>query len=80
VIAENYKNHFWVPLVCYGLATMVGLSRLTEDEHWLSDVFVGAVVGYAVGKMVVRNQNRRLQLSPAVTKGGLGLAVSYEIK
>lgn len=80
VIAENYKDDFWVPLTCYGLATAVGLSRLTEDDHWLSDVFVGAVVGYAVGKMVVRNQNKRLQLSPAYTRGGLGLAVSYEIK
>ena len=80
VIAENYKNHFWVPLTCYGLATAVGLSRLTENDHWLSDVFVGAVVGYAVGKMVVRNQNKRLQLSPAVTPGGIELSLSYEIK
>jgi len=80
VIAENYKNHFWVPLTCYGLATLVGLSRLTEDDHWLSDVFVGAIVGYAVGKMVVRNQNRRLQLLPAVTPGGMELSLSYEIK
>ena len=80
VIAENYKNHFWVPLTCYGLATMVGLSRLTEDAHWFSDVFVGAVLGYAIGKMVVRNQNRRLQLSPAVTPGGMELSLSYEIK
>lgn len=80
VIAENYKNHFWVPLACYGLATAVGLSRLTEDAHWMSDVFVGAVLGYAIGKMVVRNQNKRLQVSPALSPGGIGLALSYEIK
>ena len=80
VIAENYKDHFWVPLTCYGLATLVGLSRLTEDDHWMSDVFVGAVVGFAVGKMVVRNQNNRLQLSPSVSANGFGLALSYEIK
>ncbi len=79
VIAENYKERLWVPITCYGLATLVGLSRLTEDDHWLSDVFVGAAVGYAVGKMVVRNQNRRLQVSPALSPGGIGLAVSYEI-
>jgi membrane-associated phospholipid phosphatase len=80
VIAENYKNCLWVPIACYGLATLVGLSRVTQDDHWLSDVFVGAVVGYAVGRMVVRNQNRRLQVSPAVTSGGMGLSLSYEIK
>jgi membrane-associated phospholipid phosphatase len=80
VIAENYKNHFWVPLACYGLATAAGLSRVTEDAHWLSDVFVGAVLGYAIGKMVVRNQNRRLQLSPSIAPGGMGLSVSYQIE
>lgn len=80
VIAENYKNHFWVPITCYGLATLVGLSRLTEDAHWFSDVFLGAVIGFAVGKMVVRNQNRRLQVSPVLSPGGVGLAFSYEIK
>jgi membrane-associated phospholipid phosphatase len=80
VIAENYKNHFWVPLACYSLATAVGLSRLTEDAHWFSDVFIGAVLGYAIGKMVVRNQNRRLQFTPAVTPRGMGLSVSYQIE
>jgi membrane-associated phospholipid phosphatase len=80
VIAENYKEHLWVPITCYGLATLVGLSRLIEDDHWLSDVFVGAVVGFAVGKMVVRTRDRRLQVSPSLAPGGLGLAVSYEIR
>ena len=80
VIAENYKNHVWVPIACYGLATLAGLSRLTEDDHWLSDVFVGAVIGYAVGKMVVRNQSKRFQFAPALTPAGAGLSFSYEIE
>jgi membrane-associated phospholipid phosphatase len=79
VIAENYKS-FWVQLACYGLATGVGLSRLTEDAHWFSDVFIGAVLGYAIGRMVVRNQNKRLQIAPSVMPGGIGLSLSYEIK
>jgi membrane-associated phospholipid phosphatase len=80
VIAENYKEHLWVPVACYGLATLAGLSRMTEDAHWLSDVFLGAAIGFAVGKMVVRNHNKRLQFSPALTPGGAGLALSYEIE
>jgi membrane-associated phospholipid phosphatase len=79
VIAENYKNHLWVPISCYSLATLVGLSRLTEDDHWLSDVFVGAILGFAVGKMVVRNQNKRMQVSPSLAANGIGLALSYRI-
>jgi membrane-associated phospholipid phosphatase len=77
VIAENYDDHFWVPLACYGLATAVGISRLTEDAHWFSDVFVGAVLGYFIGRMVVHNRDKRLQIMPAATRGGLGLSVSY---
>jgi membrane-associated phospholipid phosphatase len=80
VIAENYKNHLWVPLACYSLATAVGLSRMTEDAHWFSDVFIGAVLGYAIGKMVVRNQNRRLQFTPVVAPKEMGLSVSYQIE
>jgi membrane-associated phospholipid phosphatase len=80
VIAENYGNHGWVPPVCYGLAALVGLSRLTEGAHWFSDVFLGAVVGFAVGKMVVRNQHKRLQFAPALVSGGAGLSFSYEFQ
>jgi membrane-associated phospholipid phosphatase len=80
VIAENYKERLWVPVACYGLATLTGLSRLTEDAHWLSDVFVGAVIGYAVGKMVVRNHQKRLQIAPSLSPGGAGLSFSYEIR
>ncbi|MCJ7523722.1 MAG: phosphatase PAP2 family protein [Candidatus Aminicenantes bacterium] len=80
VIAENYKDHHWVPIACYSLATLAGLSRVTEDAHWLSDVFLGAVIGYAVGKMVVRNQKKRLHWAPSLSPGGAGLSFSYEIK
>ncbi len=80
VIAENYWDRPWVPVACYGLATLAGLSRLTEDTHWLSDVFLGAVVGFAVGKMVVRNQRRRLQLAPSLSPSGAGLALRYELR
>ena len=80
VIATNYKNTFWVPLACYGLATVVGLTRVTEDTHWLSDVFAGAVLGYVIGKMVVRNRNRRLQVVPSVSADSLALSLSYRFE
>jgi len=80
VIAENYRDRSWVPIACYGLAALVGLSRLTEDAHWLSDVFLGAAIGYAVGKMVVRNQNKRLKITPALAPAGAGLSIRYEIR
>ena len=58
VFATQYKNIKAVPVICYSLATAVGISRLTEHEHWASDVFVGALLGYVCGKQVVRHFNR----------------------
>jgi hypothetical protein len=65
VIAEQYKRTIVVPLVSYSLAAMVGLSRITEGRHWLSDVFVGAALGHAIGRYIVRARSTRVDIHPA---------------
>jgi membrane-associated phospholipid phosphatase len=45
VFAERYGRHRWVPWVAYGLAGLVGFSRVTQQAHFPSDVFAGAVLG-----------------------------------
>lgn len=37
----------------YGLATLVGASRMYNDRHWLSDVTAGALIGHFVGARIV---------------------------
>jgi len=39
------------------MATLVGISRLTEHQHWASDIFVGGLLGYVCGKQVVSHYN-----------------------
>ncbi len=56
VIARRYGNHRWVPYVAYGMAAVVGLSRLTLSAHFTSDVFMGAALGYAIGRFGVLRQ------------------------
>jgi len=58
VFAQEYKDHLWVPILSYSAATLVGLSRITENAHWISDVFAGAGLGYVTGLQVVRNYHR----------------------
>jgi membrane-associated phospholipid phosphatase len=58
VFATQYKDIKVVPVISYSLATLVGISRLTEHEHWSSDVFVGALLGWACGKQVTSGFNR----------------------
>lgn len=52
VIACEYHDHRLAIIGAYGLATAVSLSRYTSRQHFLSDVFVGAGVGYGIGRYV----------------------------
>lgn len=42
----------------YSLASLVGVSRVYKGEHWSSDVLGGAVLGYALGKLMYRFQEK----------------------
>ena len=57
VFARRYgRQHRWVPYVAYGLAAVVGVSRLTLSAHFLSDVFMGGALGYSISRFVVLQQ------------------------
>lgn len=58
VIASEYKETIWVPVLCYSLATMASLARVQNGEHWPSDVLIGAALGYAVGKFIHRSSKQ----------------------
>lgn len=54
--AELYgKDHPWVPWVAYGIAGLTGATRLYENRHWSSDVWVGLALGHFVTKSVFRH-------------------------
>lgn len=50
VIASRYREHRWVGWVAYGLAGVVGFSRVTLQSHFPSDVVSGEVLGCAIGR------------------------------
>ena len=58
-IADETDN----PLVdglAYSVATLVALSRVHNNDHWASDVFIGSAVGYFIAKKICAlNRNRR---------------------
>jgi membrane-associated phospholipid phosphatase len=75
----QYRESVWAPIVAYSVATGVGLSRLTLDKHWLSDVLVGGVVGHIIGRLVVRNHRSRHHMTLPVDDalGSLPFAVTF---
>ncbi len=53
VFARRYPQHRWVAWLAYGAAATIGLSRLTLQSHFPSDVFLGAALGYSIGRFAV---------------------------
>ena len=59
-VISGHADQPWVTGVSYGLATLVGVARMEQRAHFLSDVLGGAVIGTFVGREVVRfNQSLR---------------------
>jgi membrane-associated phospholipid phosphatase len=78
VVALQYRHPAWVPVLAYTIAAGVGLTRVTMDRHWMSDVVVGAVVGHLVARLVVRSHDRRQRLVPVLGCSGRGIALGFQ--
>jgi membrane-associated phospholipid phosphatase len=59
--AVTRESQFWWPhsawyvgTAVYGGASLVGLSRIFNNQHWASDVMAGAAIGTLVGLKVVK--------------------------
>ena len=77
-IASHYDSP-WIKGASYGVAALVGYSRIEHQAHFVSDVVAGAMIGVGVTKGVValnRTMRGNLALEPTVTPGGYALALS----
>ena len=57
VVAEQYHDHPSARFGAYCLATAVSVSRFTGRQHFPSDALASSVVGYLVGRWVVRHHS-----------------------
>ncbi len=78
VFALEYRDKPIYPIIAYSAATLIGLSRITENKHWATDVFVGAALGYLTGKEVVNNYHRYSKLkAPNEKKNTITFNLQY---
>ena len=78
VFAMEYKDKPLIPILSYTVATLIGLSRVTENRHWFTDVLAGAVLGYFTGKQVSDNYHRYAKLkAPAQKKNTVVFNLDY---
>ncbi len=83
VAARHYGWKLGVP--SYAFATLMGISRLEKNSHYLTDVIAAAGLGYICGSTVVRRDGEpvvghspRVSFAPVfgAAGGGAGLMVS----
>jgi membrane-associated phospholipid phosphatase len=78
IFAVEYKNKPIVPIIAYSAASLISLSRITENKHWATDVLAGAALGYLLGKQVAYNYHRFAKLkSQPKRAGGIALNLNY---
>lgn len=78
VFAMEYHNKPLVPLLAYSAATLIGLSRISENAHWATDVLTGAAIGYLTGRLVVNNYHRYAKLkAPQLKKNSVSFNLQY---
>lgn len=56
VIANEYPG-ILTQFLAYGLATGVSVARVTGQQHFPSDVFIGGTLGYLIGRSTFRNHH-----------------------
>jgi membrane-associated phospholipid phosphatase len=64
----------------YGMASLVALARVNDNEHWSSDVFFGAAVGYFTARAVLsyhKKKNSPLAFLPDISGDRYGVLMLY---
>ena len=69
-----------VDIVAYTLAVAVALSRVHNNEHWASDVFLGSAIGHFVARQIAslnKNADKKASVSLGLTPMGLSLSCRF---
>lgn len=79
VFAMEYKDIWFVPVIAYSAATSIGISRIVQNRHWISDVLVGSALGFLTGRQVVNNYHRysKIQVEKAKKKNTISFSLDY---
>ncbi len=77
-LSEIYYDSPWVSYASYTVASGVAVSRVMEQTHWLSDCFVGGLIGYFSTQLVLRfnHSNNPIVLLPSYDGRQAGLALN----
>ena len=81
VLAERINN-VYASVFLYLLAASTVFQRIYSDSHWASDCIPAAVIGYTIGKAVVRfddDFSKKVNVSAGYMQSGFALNLFYVI-
>jgi membrane-associated phospholipid phosphatase len=84
-IADRYYGRK-AGIAAYTVAGLIGISRVDNKKHNVSDVVAGATLGYIVGRTVVRRDgepvrhSRQIFVAPATDAQGSGLGLQVSVQ
>jgi membrane-associated phospholipid phosphatase len=80
VLAHEFQFSRGKQIAIYSLAAATAWSRLYEQSHWASDVFVGAAIGYFTTRALLhfeRPPGKSLQLAPYFSANSAGVSCRF---
>jgi membrane-associated phospholipid phosphatase len=80
VLAGIYHDKPWLGAGFYALAGLTAFSRLNSGEHWPSDVVVGALLGYGIGRAVLHFNRSKSRPCMKIAAGPHGIGFNVAIK
>lgn len=90
VVAHEYGNTKFVPVLAYGLAGVVSVARFGAQKHFASDIVAGGAMGWFIGRYVYQTHmdhsiHRHAWLHPHVlprfepAARSYGIALNFDI-
>ncbi|GHV59754.1 phospholipid phosphatase [Bacteroidia bacterium] len=86
---QEYKDQsLWISAGGYGMASLIGVARIYNNKHWLSDVIAGAGIGILSTKIVYwtypylqdvfgkKSKKTNALLFPSYSEGAWGVSLS----
>lgn len=68
ILSERIHN-VWASIFLYGAAACTGFSRMYDNQHWFSDIFLAAAIGITSGLFVAHRDESREKDSTAHNTG-----------
>jgi len=77
VLAEEFSDKPIVGIISYTIAAGTAFSRVYKNKHWVSDVFVGAVLSHIITKKIVSLHAEKDQNSISINPLPRGFSISF---